>query len=74
MKRLSVFLWIFLLLSIFFSVVRDDYYPIGLWAERQGVLPEDLYNVNNIFPCMGLYDDNGQDKAGITDLWQNALP
>jgi hypothetical protein len=60
--------------EFYVQVFRDDYYPIGLWAERQGVLPENLYNVNNIFPCMGLYDDNGQVKAGITDIWQNALP
>jgi hypothetical protein len=60
--------------EFYVQVFRNDYDPIGLWAERQGVLPEDLYNVNNIFPCMGLYDVNGQAKAGITDLWQNALP
>jgi hypothetical protein len=60
--------------EFYVQVFRDDYYPIGLWAERQGVLSENLYNVNNIFPCMGLYDDNGQAKAGITDLWQDAFP
>jgi hypothetical protein len=60
--------------EFYVQVFRDDYYPIGLWAERQGVLPENLYNVNNIFPCMGLYDDKGQVKAGITDLWQETLP
>ncbi len=60
--------------EFYVQVFRDDYYPIGLWAERQGVLPEDLYNVNNIFPCMGLYDDQGQVKSGITDIWQDALP
>jgi len=60
--------------EFYVQVFRNDYYPIGLWAARQGVLPEDLYNVNNIFPCMGLYDDNGQAKSGITDIWQNALP
>jgi hypothetical protein len=60
--------------EFYVQVFRDDYYPIGLWAERQGVLPENLYNVNNIFPCMGLYDDNGQVKDPITDIWQNALP
>ncbi|MGB5746284.1 MAG: hypothetical protein WBM69_04835 [Desulfobacterales bacterium] len=60
--------------EFYVQVFRNDYYPIGLWAERQGVLPENLYNVNNIFPCMGLYDDNGQVKDGITDIWQNALP
>jgi hypothetical protein len=60
--------------EFYVQVFWDDYYPIGLWAERQGVLPENLYNVNNIFPCMGLYDDNGQVKDPITDIWQNALP
>jgi hypothetical protein len=60
--------------EFYVQVFRNDYDPIGLWAERQGVLTEDLYNVNNIFPCMGLYDDNGQPKPGITDLWQDALP
>ena len=60
--------------EFYVQVYRDDYYPIGLWAERQGVLPEDLYNVNNIFPCMGLYDDSGQPKPGITEIWKNALP
>jgi hypothetical protein len=60
--------------EFYVQVFREDYDPIGLWAERQGVLPEDLYNVNNIFPCMGLYDNMGQTKAGITDLWQDALP
>ncbi|UCE53257.1 MAG: hypothetical protein JSV31_29050 [Desulfobacterales bacterium] len=28
----------------------------------------------NIFPCMGLYDKNGQVKDGVTDIWQDALP
>jgi hypothetical protein len=60
--------------EFYVQVFRDDYLPIGLWAERQGVLSEDLYNVSNIFACMGLYDVNGQAKAGITDLWRNALP
>jgi hypothetical protein len=60
--------------EFYVQVFRDDYDPIGPWVERLGVLPEDLYNVNNIFPCMGLYDINGRDKDGITDLWQNALP
>jgi hypothetical protein len=60
--------------EFYVQVFRDDYDPIGLWAERQGVLPENLYNVNNIFPCMGLYDDAGQPKPDITDLWLDALP
>ena len=60
--------------EFYVQVFRDDYYPIGLWAERQGVLPENLYNVNNIFPCMGLYDDTGQPKPDITDIWLDALP
>jgi hypothetical protein len=60
--------------EFYVQVFRDDYYPIGLWAEREGVLPENLYNVNNIFPYMGLYDDNGQVKDPITDIWQDALP
>ncbi len=60
--------------AFYVQVFRDDYDPIGLWAERQGVLPENLYNVNNIFPCMGLYDDIGQVKDTITDIWQDALP
>ena len=55
-------------------VFQDDCYPIGLWAERQGVLPENLYNVNNVFPGMGLDDANGQARAGITGLWLDALP
>jgi hypothetical protein len=60
--------------EFYVQVFRDDYYPIGLWAERQGVLPENLYNVNNIFPCMGLYDDKGLVKDIITKIWQDALP
>jgi hypothetical protein len=60
--------------EFYVQVFRNDYYPIGIWAARQGVLPEDLYNVNNTFPCMGLYDDNGQAKGGITGIWQDALP
>ena len=60
--------------EFYVQVFRDDYLPIGLWAERQGVLPENLYNVNNIFPCMGLYDDTGQIKDPITDIWLDALP
>ena len=60
--------------EFYVQVFRDDYNPIGLWAERQGVLPQDLYNVNNIFPCMGLYDDQGQVKDIITDIWRDALP
>jgi hypothetical protein len=60
--------------EFYVQVFRNEYDPIGLWAERQGVLTEDLYNVNNIFPCMGLYDDSGQPKSDITSLWKNALP
>jgi hypothetical protein len=56
------------------QVYRNDYEPIGLWTARQGVLPEALYNVNNAFPCMGLYDVDGRVKEGITEIWQNALP
>jgi hypothetical protein len=56
------------------QVFRDDYDPIGLWAARQGVLPENLYNVNNVFACMGLYDDTGQPKPDITDHWLDAQP
>jgi len=59
--------------EFYVQVFRDDYDPIGLWAERLGVLPEDLYNVNNIFPCMGLYDNSDRAKDDITDLWQDAL-
>ena len=44
------------------------------WKGRQMVMPENLYNVNNIFPCMGLYDDTGQPKPDITDIWLDALP
>jgi len=55
--------------EFYVQVFRNDYLPIGLWAERQGVLPENLYNVNNIFPCMGLYDDTGQPKDPVTDIW-----
>jgi len=60
--------------EFYVQVFRNDYDPIGLWAGRQGVLPENLYNVNNIFPCMDLNDDNSQPKPGITDLWLDALP
>jgi hypothetical protein len=60
--------------EFYVQVYRDDYEPLGLWTARQGVLPENLYNVNNAFPCMGLYDVNGQVKDGITEIWQNALP
>jgi hypothetical protein len=60
--------------EFYVQVFRDDYYPLGLGTVHQGVLPEDLFNVNNIFPCMGLYDDNGQVKDGITGIWQDALP
>jgi hypothetical protein len=28
----------------------------------------------NIFPCIGLYDENGQVKDGVTDIWQDVLP
>jgi hypothetical protein len=60
--------------EFYVQVFRDDYYPLGFWTVRQGVLPEDLFNVNNNFTCMGLYDDNGQVKDGIIDIWQDALP
>jgi hypothetical protein len=60
--------------EFYVQVYREDYDPIGLWAVRQGVMSENLYNVNNIFPCMGLYDDNGQVKEPVTEIWQEALP
>ena len=60
--------------EFYVQVFRDDYYPLGLWTVRQSVLPEDLFNVNNTFTCMGLYNDNGQVKDGIIDIWQDALP
>jgi hypothetical protein len=37
--------------EFYVPVYRNDYDPIGLWAARQGILPENLYNVNNIFPA-----------------------
>jgi hypothetical protein len=55
------------------QVFLDDYYPLGLWTVRRGVWPENLYNINNTFPCMGLYDENGQVKDGVTDIWLDAL-
>lgn len=60
--------------EFYVQVFLRDYYPLGLWTVRQGVLPENLYNINNIFPCMGLYDENGQVKDGVTEIWQDALP
>lgn len=60
--------------EFYVQVFRDDFYPLGLWTVRQDVLSEDLFNVNNTFTCMGLYDDNGQVKDGIIDIWQDALP
>lgn len=60
--------------EFYVQVFREDYEPLGLWVERQGVMPENLYNVNNVFTCMGLYDDAGQVKGTVTDLWQEALP
>jgi hypothetical protein len=33
-----------------------------------------IQDINNIFPCMGLYDDKGQVKDGITAIWHDALP
>ena len=60
--------------EFFVRSFRDDFAPIGPWAVRQGVLAEDLFNINNIYPSMGLFDVNGQPKDPITDIWQNALP
>jgi hypothetical protein len=60
--------------EFYVQVFLRDYNPLGLWTVRQGVLPENLYNIYNIFPCMGLYDENGQVKDGVTEIWQDALP
>ena len=56
------------------QVFRDDYDPVGLWAERMGVLSQALQNTSNIFACTGLYDTRGRAKDGITALVQDALP
>jgi len=60
--------------EFYVQVFLHDYNPLGLWTVRQGVLPEYLYNIFNIFTCMGLYDENGQVKDGVTHIWLDALP
>jgi hypothetical protein len=55
--------------EFYVQVYLQDYYPIGPWTVNQGVLSESLYNIFNIFPCMGLYDENGMVKESVTDTW-----
>jgi hypothetical protein len=60
--------------EFYVQVYLKDYDPIGPWTVNQGILSENLYNIFNIFPCMGLYEENGQTKENVTDTWLNELP
>lgn len=51
----------------------DDYDAIGTWTVQQGVLNAPTYSLLNNFAYMGLYDAQGSPKAGVTDLWMDAL-
>ena len=55
-----------------YALMRD-YQPIGLWTVDLGVLTPDEYNLLNNFACMGLYGEQGETKAGVTDLWTGVL-
>ncbi len=51
----------------------DDYPAIGQWTVRQGVLDAKIYSLFNNFAYMGLYDDQGSPKDGVTQTWLDAL-
>lgn len=52
----------------------DDYDAIGTWTVALSVLDAPTYSLFNNFAYMGLHDAQGAPKAGVTDLWMNALP
>ena len=52
----------------------DDYEAIGTWTVSMGILDAPNYSLLNNFAYMGLYDAQGHPKAGVTDIWMNALP
>jgi hypothetical protein len=37
-------------------------------------LDRDIYSLFNSFAYMGIYDDQGMPKAGVTQTWLDALP
>jgi hypothetical protein len=47
----------------------NDYEPIGPWTANLGVLDANLYSTVNNFAYMGIYDTQGQPKAGTTEIW-----
>ncbi len=51
-----------------------DYPPLGLWTVRQNILPPYAFTAFHSFPCMGLYDEQGNAKPEVTDIWQSYLP
>ncbi len=45
-----------------------DYPPVGPWTVEQGVLPLEVQQLFNIWPCSGLQDANGQWKPEMAAI------
>jgi hypothetical protein len=52
----------------------DDFVPIGPWVVPANIMDRNLYSQLNNFVYMGIYDDQGFSKAGVTQTWLDALP
>lgn len=42
-----------------------DYEPVGVWTSEQGVLPQEIQQLVNLWPCSGVQDASGQVKPEI---------
>jgi hypothetical protein len=52
----------------------DDFVAIGSWTVDFNILDRDTYSLFNGFAYMGIYDDQGMPKTGVTQTWLDALP
>lgn len=60
--------------EFYVQVFLRDYPPLGLWTTRPGPFDQFTYSIFNSFPCMGIYDQDGNTKDQVTDVWLDALP
>jgi hypothetical protein len=59
--------------EFFAAPFSNDYEPIGPWTVDLGVLDANVYSLMNSFAYMGIYDDQGASKGGVTTLWLDFL-
>jgi hypothetical protein len=52
----------------------DDFVAIGTWTVLENILDRNQYSLLNTFAYMGIYDEQGLPKAGVTQTWLDALP